>query len=159
LGKTVNFLILFGGLGYLLAKPLKSFLDELVLAARKTMEETERAATEAQDRLETLSERLQGLDGEVQAIRAKGREAGRKNSERILGAARQEAERLRSFAQQEIDLRVQAAKKDLRAYAADLAVSMAREEIKRRLTPELHQRLIDDSIASLGKTHEKRTSG
>jgi F-type H+-transporting ATPase subunit b len=159
LGKSLNFLILFGGLGYILAKPLKRFLGELVLSARKIMEETDRAAREAENRLEIITSRLKALDGEIQAIRAKGQEAGRKESERILAAARQEAEKIRTFTQQEIEMRVQAAKKDLRAHAADLAVTLARAKIERLLTPELHQRLIDNSISSLGKMHEGSTSG
>ncbi|MEW5900238.1 MAG: ATP synthase F0 subunit B [Acidobacteriota bacterium] len=155
LGKAVNFLILFGGLGYILAKPLKRFLGELVLSARKTMEETERARREAEGRLEAMTSRLRGLDREIRAIRAKGKEAGQNGRERMLAAARLEAEKIRAFTQQEIELYVLAAKKDLRAHAADLAVSLARAKIERRLTPELHQRLIDQSIAALGKLHEK----
>jgi hypothetical protein len=43
LGKTVNFVILFGGLGFLLAKPLRRFLTEMGLAVAETIKDTEKA--------------------------------------------------------------------------------------------------------------------
>lgn len=159
LAKSVNFIILFGGLAFLLTKPLRKFLEELALSIEKTMRETERARREAQERFAAIKKRLQGLEGEIQTIRKEGEEAGQKEKERILTLARQEADRLKSFAQQGIDMHVQEAMGELREYAAELAISLARAKIEKRLTPELHSHLIDESIEGLGKLYEKSNSG
>jgi F-type H+-transporting ATPase subunit b len=159
LGKSLNFIILFGGLAFLLAKPLKKFLEELILSVKKTLQETEGARRAAEEKLAAIEKRLQGLAGEVQKIRQDGAEAGKKEKERILALARQEADRVRSLALQEIEMHVQEAKRELREYAADLAISLARARIEKRLTPELHSRLIDESIAGLGNLYEKSDSG
>ena len=159
LAKSVNFIILFGGLAFLLTKPLRKFLEELALSIEKTMRETERARREAQERLAAIKKRLQGLEGEIQTIRKEGEEAGQKEKERILTLARQEADRLKSFAQQGIDMHVQEAIGELREYVAELAISLARAKIEKRLTPELHSHLIDESIEGLGKLYEKSNSG
>ncbi|MBM3285077.1 MAG: ATP synthase F0 subunit B, partial [Candidatus Aminicenantes bacterium] len=92
LGKTVNFLLLFGGLAFVLARPVRNFLQELILSVEKTMTETEKARKEAERELEKIRKRLDGLAAEVQRIKEEGEAAGIKEKERILALARQEAE-------------------------------------------------------------------
>ena len=156
--KSVNFILLFGGLAFILAKPLKKFLGELTLSIEKIMQETERARREAEDDFTAIKKRLQGLGEEILAIKNKGEEAGQNEKERILFLARQEADRIKYFAQQEIDAHVLEARRGLREYAAELAVSLAKAKIEKRLTPELHSRLINESIEGLTKLYEKSHS-
>jgi F-type H+-transporting ATPase subunit b len=155
LGKTVNFVILFGGLGFLLAKPLRKFLAEIGLSVEKTIQETVRAKTDAEKKLASLKGRMITLEQEVRKIRSDGEEAGRWEKERILALARQESERIRGFAAQEIQALAQSAQAEVRERAAEMAVSLARANIERRLTPELHSRLIDESIRSLEALYEE----
>jgi F-type H+-transporting ATPase subunit b len=155
LGKTVNFIILFGGLGFLLAKPLRKFLAEIGLSVEKTIQETERAKTEAEERLGSLQERMLSLEQEVRKIKSEGEEAGEREKTRVLTLARQESEKIRSFAAQEIEALSQSAQAELRKHAAEMAVSLAKANIERRLTPELHSRLIDESILRLEMLYEK----
>jgi len=155
LGKTVNFIILFGGLGFLLAKPLRKYLAEIGLSVEKTIQGTERAKVDSEQRLGLLQERMRGLEQEVRKIKGEGDEAGQKEREQVLALARQESEKIRSFAAQEIDALSQSARTELKRYAAEIAVSLARADIERRLTPELHSRFIDESISRLERLHEK----
>ena len=158
LGKTVNFIILFGGLAFLLAKPVRRFLEEAGLAVEKTIQKTERARKEAEQKLETLKERMSRLESEALKIRDAGREAGKWDSERLLVQARQEAERIKSLAELEIKAHSQAVQSELKEYAAGLAVSLAETNIKRRMTPQIHARLIDGSIRQLDRLYEKAHS-
>lgn len=155
LGKTVNFIILFGGLGFLLAKPLRKYLADIGLSVEKTIQETEKAKTDAEERLESLKERMQSLEQEVRKIKGEGEETGERERVRVLSLARQESEKIRSFAAQEIETLAQSARTELKGHAAEMAVSLARANIERRLTPELHSHLIDESIRSLETLHEK----
>jgi F-type H+-transporting ATPase subunit b len=159
LGKTVNFIILFGGLGFLLAKPLRKFLEEAGLAVEKTIQKTKGARKDAEQKLETLKERMQGLETEARKIREDGRESGKHDRDRLLSQARQEVDKIKSLTELEIGMHAQAAQAELREYAAELAVSLAETNIKRRMTPELHARLIDDSIRQLDKLNDKTHSG
>ncbi|HUU37663.1 MAG TPA: ATP synthase F0 subunit B [Candidatus Desulfaltia sp.] len=159
LAKTVNFIILFGGLGFLLAKPLRKFLEEAGLAVEKTIQKIRRARKDAEQKLEALKERMQGLESEARKIREDGREAGKEDKNRLLAQARQEVDRIKSMAEMEIKMHAQAAQDELREYAAELAVSLAKTNIKRRMTPELHARLIDNSIRQLDSLYEKAHSG
>ncbi len=154
LGKTLNFLILFGGLAFILAKPVKRFLHELIISVEKTMTETERARHEAEKELERVERRLKGLAEEVEKIKLEGEKAGQVEKEKILELARQEAERLRGHARREIERYSQAAKRRLLEHAADLAISLAKVRIEKRMTDELHRRVIERSIQGLGKLYE-----
>jgi F-type H+-transporting ATPase subunit b len=159
LGKTVNFILLFGGLGFLLAKPLRAFLEARASGLKAAMEEAEASRKEAEARLAAIRRRLDGLDQEVDQVKKGGELEGRREMERILEQARREAEKLTAFAGQEIRHQGQEAVRELRAYAAGLAVSLAGTRIEDRLTPEVHSRLIDESIGDIGKLHEKSYSG
>ncbi len=155
LAKSLNFAILFGGLGLLAAKPLRAYLEARAAQLQKTMAEAEESKRQAEEKLQAVEKRLQSLEEEIRNIQAAGEQAGRNERERILEQARREADKLRSFARQEIEMHVEAAKRERRTQAADLAIGMAEDRIGERLTPDMHSRLIDDSIARLGKLHEK----
>jgi F-type H+-transporting ATPase subunit b len=159
LAKTINFVILFGGLAFLLAKPLRKFLGELALSIRKTMAETENARSEAEEQFELTKRRLQGLGEEVEAIRQGGEKAGTAEKERIQSLTRAEAEKSKDFSRQEIEVHAQRIRRELREYVADLAVSQAKAKIEKRLTPDIHSRLVDESIEGLAKLYEKSDSG
>jgi F-type H+-transporting ATPase subunit b len=159
LAKTINFVILFGGLAFLLAKPLRKFLGELALSIRKTMEETENARREAEEQFELTKRRLQGLGAEVEVIRKDGEKTGAAEKERIQSLARAEAEKIKDFSRQEIEVHAQRISRELREYAADLAIAQAQAKIEKRLTPDMHSCLIDESIEGLEKLYEKSDSG
>ncbi len=153
LGKTLNFLLLFGGLAFVLAKPVRAFLEARTADVRSAMAEAASSRQEAERKLESISERLAGLNEEIRRIQESGQVEGLKDKDTILGLAAREAERIRALARSEIEARAQASRRELRGYAAELAVSLARSRIERRLTPELQSRLIDESIEILGRQH------
>lgn len=159
LGKTVNFLLLFGALAFFLAKPARAFLQELVLSIEKTIAETERARKSAEENLEAARKRLAELGSEIEQIKKDGEAAGQAEKKRILVQARRESDRIKSFAGQEITRQSQLARRKLREYAAELAVSLARSRIEKRMTDELHSRFIEESIEGIGKLYEDSRSG
>jgi F-type H+-transporting ATPase subunit b len=159
LGKTVNFILLFGGLGFLLAKPLRAFLEARASGLKAAMEESETSRIEAEARLASARGRLERLGQELEKIKREGELEGRREKERILEQARREAEKLAAFAGQEIRRQGEQATRELRAHAAGLAVSLARARIEDRLTPDVHSRLIDESIRDIGRLHEKSYPG
>ena len=134
LGKIVNFVILFGALVFFLRKPIR------VLLAKRTSDI--RAALEDEvARIKTLAEN--------DALVEKGR---------LRALAEYEAVRIRTLAAQDVDARLKAGVRELKAYAAELAAELAEARIKARMTDDLHGELIDRSIEKLGALHEKSGS-
>lgn len=154
-GKVVNFLILFGGLTFLLRKPAKALLIKQTAAVGDSIREAEGGRTEAESRAAASRAKAAGLAGDVAALKARAEAEGKRESERIAQAARDEAERLKKLTRQELEAQVRQSVGELKAYAAARATALARERIRRRLTPERQAELIDRSIDRLSRIHEK----
>jgi F-type H+-transporting ATPase subunit b len=158
-GKVVNFLVLFGGLGFLLYKPLSKYLTARGVEIDRTLRETLESRQKAEAQLQEARGRLDELAGEIARIREEAKNLGIEEKTRILAEAEREADRLQKLAHKEIELVSQHVQRDLRRYAAELATRRAREGLQGRMTPERHTRLIDQSIARLERLYEKSGSG
>jgi len=159
LGKVVNFAILFGGLVYILRKPIAQFLSQRTESVRLALKAAEEAGREAESKLRSIEERVQSLQAEVEDMKKKAEAEGLAEKERIMQAARLEAAKLKNFAQQEVEARVRTSIRELKAYAADKAFDLARERVQARLDTNAHARLNDRAIDRLTEVHEKTDSG
>lgn len=153
-GKVVNFIILFGGLGYFFYKPIKQWLHNRTASIAKLIEETIQMRKEAEEKLALLKERLIRLDYEIEEMKRKAEAEGLRDRERLLALAREEAARIERLTSLEIDALRKGAIRELKSYVAFLATALAEEKIKQRLNSELHRRLIRRSIERLAKLHE-----
>jgi len=158
-GKTINFLILFGGLGYFLYRPLKQWLQNKTLTIAHLLEENARARKEAETKLALIKERWSGVDKEIEALRKKAEVEGLREKERILSLAREEAARIEKLRELEIEALRQGAIRELKAYTASLAAALAETRIRKKLNPELHRRLIRRSIERLANLDESPNTG
>jgi len=157
-GKVVNFVVLFGGLGFLLFKPLKRFLENRGRNIDRSIREARESRKASEVRLKEARTRLEELTGEIARIRSDAEKQGRMEKERIITQSRDDAGKLKQQAQQEIGLVSQSVMRELREYAAQLATEQARERILAKMTPELQARLIDSAIERLTRLYEKSGS-
>jgi F0F1-type ATP synthase membrane subunit b/b' len=107
----------------------------VVLLARsslilRTIEEAQILREEAQRRLAEIESRWAQLDSRIAAIQAVA-EAGMENEEQaLLAATAEDARRILEYSQHEIGVAAHRARHELKAFAADLAVSIARQSIR-----------------------------
>ncbi|NOR12766.1 MAG: hypothetical protein GQ545_05890 [Candidatus Aminicenantes bacterium] len=158
IAKVVNFLILFGGLAYVLRKPIKQFLEGRAAEIGTTMRGAEESRHGAEKNLEHTAKRLQELSQEVEELKDKAVLEGQREKDRIIRAAQEESARMKEAVQQEIEMISRAGIRGLKEFAVTLAAAEALERIQKRLTPEKHTRLIDDSIERLENLYEKSRS-
>ena len=149
LGKVLNFLVLFGGLGFLLRKPLLSFLERRGQEIDSTIKEAEKEREETGKKYKHVQGRLQKLKRELEEIRKDAEEEGKKRKESILQEAEKEAERIKNFTRQEIEMFYQTKVHELKAQTAELATGLAMMNIKAKMTPKSQSLLIDLSIDKL----------
>ena len=154
--KWLNFITIFGGLGYLLRKPMREFFTGQREAIQSSIEEARRAREESRARLRGGEERLARLEQEVEALRREAAENAAAEKQRIQETAQREAERILSTARAEMESVTRAARLELRAYAARLAVSLAEQEIRQRLTPQAHAALFQAFAGHLAPGKERR---
>ena len=140
---VVNFAILCGVLCYFLKSPLLGYLANRGETIRKDLVEAAALKSSATNQLGEIDRKLKALPGEIDALRARGREETAAEEQRIAAAAEAEKARLVEQARREIDLQVRLAKRDLTEHAADLAVQIASDRIASEMTPDDQSRLVN----------------
>ncbi|NOR52631.1 MAG: hypothetical protein GQ536_00870 [Candidatus Aminicenantes bacterium] len=158
LGKAINFIVLFGGLAYLLRKPIGSFLEKRSQDIQRTLKETEASRKEAEQKLQEAKVHLAGLEEEIEKMRKEADVEGHRERERTLQLAQKEAEKIRYFTGQEIEMLTRAGIQELKEFTAELAASLAEERIRKKMTLEDHTQLIDKSIERLSELYEESNS-
>ena len=110
-------------------KYLPGMFSARTAAIQKAMQEAQKASEEARRRLAEIESRLMKLDVEIGMMRdAAEKEAGAEEA-RIQAAVQEDARKMVESAQQEIAAAAKAARRELTAYAADLAVALAQKQI------------------------------
>jgi F-type H+-transporting ATPase subunit b len=126
----LNFVIMGGVFFWAARKYLPALFRERTSAIQKAMQEAQKASDEARRRLAEIESRLMRLDGEIGMMRdAAEREAANEEA-RIQAAAQEDARKIVESAGQEIAAAAKAARRELTAYAADLAVGLAQKQIR-----------------------------
>ncbi len=117
---------------------------------QKAMEEARRASQEANQRLAEIEARLSRLDVEIGSMRAAADRETAEEEARIRAAADEDTRKIVAAAEQEIAAAAKSARRDLKAYAADLAVSLAQRQI--RIDRATDQALVQNFSDQLGAT-------
>ena len=146
---VANFIIFIGVLYYFLNQPLKDYLATRSAAIRKDLVEAAELRTTATSQLATIEQKLQALPGELSALRTRGAEEIAAEEQRIAAQAAAERERLLEQTRREIDLQVRLAKKEILEHAADLSVSLATDRIRKEVTPDDQDRLVDRYLSQV----------
>jgi len=129
LAVAINFGIVVGVIVWASKKNLPAVFRNRTATIQKSLEEARRASEDANRRLSEIESRLGRLDQEIAQMRAIGEKEAAAEEARIKAAAEEDARRIVESAQQEIAAAAKAARRDLTAYAADLAVSLAAKRI------------------------------
>jgi F-type H+-transporting ATPase subunit b len=153
IGKIVNFALLAGTLVYFLRKPFSDYLSRRDTQIRSDLVTAATMKEEAARQLAEIEARMKQLPGELEALRARGHDEIAAEEVRIREAAAADRERLLEQTRREIELQLRIARRELVTHAADLAVQVARERIRSRITDDDQLRLVDRYLAQV-KGHE-----
>lgn len=141
--RIVNFIIFAAVLYHLLRRPVSQFFQD---RAQRIAVELDRARAEreaARSRLLQIESRLHRLDDEIKELQVQAAAEADAEEARIKAAAEAEAEKLRLLARREITSTANVARLELKAFAANQAIEMARDIIRREITDEDHHWLIE----------------
>ena len=149
LARIANFALLAAGLVYFLKSPALAYLASRSTQIRHDLVTAAQMREAASAQLAEITQKMQSLPAELEALKRQGAEDVRAEQARITHAAAAERERLLEQMRREIDMRMRVARRDLTEHAARLAVNVAEERIKRVITPDDQLRLIDRYAAQL----------
>jgi F-type H+-transporting ATPase subunit b len=130
LGVSLNFAIVAGILIWAARKYLPDAFRNRTASIQKAMEEARKASEEASRRLTEIESRLSKLDTEIVGMRAQAEKEAVLEEAKIKAAAEEEARRIIESAEQEIAAAAKTARRELKVFAADLAVSLATNNIR-----------------------------
>ena len=143
----INFAIIVFGIGIPLFRFLPKFLRTRSETVRVDIESARKATEEANARLSAIETKLAGLDGEIAGIRAQVETESLADEARIKATIGEESARILAAAEQEMDASAAQARRSLRNFAADLAISQAVQQLA--ITPETDQALIAEFLTNV----------
>jgi len=126
---VLNFVVIAAVIAWASRKYLPGIFRDRTASIQKAMQEAQKASEEARRRLAEIESRLMRLDGEIGMMRDAAEKEAEAEEGRIQAAAREDARKMVESAQQEIASAAKTARRELTAYAADLAVSLAKKQI------------------------------
>lgn len=147
--KLANFVLLAGGLGYLIYKKGGAFFHARSEQIRKGIAEAAKFKEEAQARYAQIEQRLAGLTTEIEHLRKTAREESGAEGERVRLETERDLKKIQAQAGQEMASAFKAARQELRAYSAELAIRLAEQSIRGRITAEIEDQLVASTIAEL----------
>jgi F-type H+-transporting ATPase subunit b len=149
---VLNFAILAFILYVLMKSRIPAMFRSRTGVIRKSLDEAQRSSADANRRLSEIEARLSRLDTEVAEMRGQAEREAQAEEERIRAAAEEDQRRIVNAAQAEIDALSKNARRELKAYAADLAVALAEKRIKvDAATDQQLVRSFTDQLAGDGK--------
>ncbi len=128
--RWMNFLILYGGLGYLLREPAAEFFESRRQSIQGGLERAEKAQADSSKKLAEIETRLAQLSSEADRICSEAKESAENERERIVAEAKMEADRILEQSRQEIQRLARGFQQEIRAHVADLVVARAETRLR-----------------------------
>jgi F-type H+-transporting ATPase subunit b len=147
----VTFICLVTVLGKFAWKPLLTMLKEREDKIRSALEEADRARAETAEMLKQNEKNLVRAEEEYQKMVREGKAFAEKLKEEIVAKAKQQAQHELKLATEEIQRNIEAAKLNLRAEVADLAIKATEKILEETLDEKRQKQLIDSVMNKLPK--------
>jgi len=152
--RFINFALLVIILFVVLKKvPIKEFFSSRIEGIKKELEDLKKQKETAERKARDLESKLNAFAGEREEIVAQYRADGLAEKERILAEAKERAKQILDQAEVSIQYEMQTAKEKLKQEVVALAAQRAEEIIAREMTDKDQDRLVNEFIEELGKTH------
>jgi F-type H+-transporting ATPase subunit b len=147
--KWINFAIVAGVIGWVFGKKLPSVFRARAEAVSSAITNATSAKAAADAQLLDAETRLANLQKEVTELRALADKEAAAEVERLRAATQSDAQKIAVAARVEIEAAERAARLELKALAANLAVDGAETLLTKQLTPKAQESLISNFVQSL----------
>ncbi len=149
--RTLNFVILVAILYKLLNKPIANFFSARRENIQSTLEDLEAKKREAERVAAEYQAKMAALEGETEKIIAELVAEGEAEKEKIIEAAKRQAEYLRQQAELAIQQEVKLAKESLQHEVAEMSVQAAEELLRKNMQSEDQARLVQEFLSRVGE--------
>lgn len=154
---AVNFVILVGGLYFVGRTAINDAVRNRTLAIRTELDDAVRAKAQAQAQFDVLQARLDGFVAELATLRAEGVAESEREAEYIAERTKRDVELTKSNTERIIRDETARARVRLQQDAAELAVRLAEELLKGRMTGDDQSRLAREFLDVVNQDAKKET--
>lgn len=145
----LNFAVVIALIVWFVRSKVVSGLRERNVSIRAAMESAKKTSEEANARLAGIEARLAKIDTEVAALKTQAETDFKVEEQRIQRQAAEDAKHVVEAAEQEIAAAAKSARRDLKSFAADLAVDLAEKKIS--VDRDTDENLVRTFVDQLGK--------
>ena len=149
--RWLNFLLVFGGAGYLFKKYAGSYFGANAKVIAVSITEPSAVKADADRELLEAEARVAHFDQELAGLREDARRESAAEAERLRASGRAEIEKINQAARAELAAAERAGQQELRALAASMAVERAGVLMSARMTPETRARMFHAFLGVLGR--------
>jgi F0F1-type ATP synthase membrane subunit b/b' len=137
-----NFALLAAGLTYVFRKNAVPYFTQRGIGIRKSMVEADEARADAERRISAVEARLANLKTDIQSLKDTAMAEAKSEHERVRHETVAEMTKIRHNAEQEIVSAGKAARAELKRYSASLAIGVAAEKVRARMSPATQDALV-----------------
>jgi F-type H+-transporting ATPase subunit b len=146
---AINLVVLLGVLGFFTRNMIKDGLANRAATIRTAIEASDKAQAAAQERYAELEATLAGLEGQLAQMRRDAEAEAANERTMLLEKADSEAAAIKANVARTIQAESERARSGLRQHAAELAVTLAAEQVAASITDEDHVRLTRDFLGTV----------
>jgi F-type H+-transporting ATPase subunit b len=146
----INFAVFAGLLYYFLRRPIRHFWRSRRGAIANAIAEANAAHNKALSLKESADKRLAGIEGEIEDLRRRLIGEGRYKKDAIIDAAKSSADKMVRETRLVIEGEMKKAAIQLKKFAVQRAVGLAKERLAKELGAEAKARLLADAQREIG---------
>jgi len=149
--RIVNFAILLFILYKLMWKKMKGFFAGRREGIKASLEEAEVVKADAEKKFKEYDEKIKKAEEEIQGISEMIKAQGEEEKQRIIADAERASVKMKEDAKARMEQELKKAKNELRLEASELAVQMAEDILKKKVTKEDHESMVREYLDRMVK--------
>jgi F0F1-type ATP synthase membrane subunit b/b' len=153
--KWANFLLLAGGIGFLVRKHAGPFFAARSREIRKELVEAEETRKDAEGRVAAIEARLAGLGAAMEALKQEALAEQEAEGERFRRQNAADLAKIQAHAGQEIEAAGKQARLELKRHTASMALTLAEQKVRARMTPQAQGALVDSFVRNLAHPNSR----
>jgi F-type H+-transporting ATPase subunit b len=158
IGQSFTFLCFVGLLVWKGGPAAKSFFLNRHESVKKAVEEAQRAKADAEAKAAEYTRKMADIEGELQKLKDTFASTAAAEKQRLLQEAEQTAKRIEKDTHALIQTELEKAQAALRADAADMAVKLAEDILRKEIKADDQKRLVNEFMQSLGKSSKQKAA-
>ena len=155
--RTVNFVLLAAGLGYLAVKYVGPYFAARSVNIRRAMVEAEEVRREAEQKAAAVEARLVNLAADIAALRQESEREMKAESERLAQGTAAALANIDTSLKREISAATKAGALELRRHSARLALALAERQVRARLNQQTEDLLVEGFVSDLDRPAAARS--